>query len=60
MEALRDLSGADTLTEVIRRSLAVYDALLRYSQKGATVVVRAADGTEQVLILPGEITAPPS
>ncbi|WP_437567943.1 hypothetical protein [Sorangium sp. So ce542] len=44
------MSEADSLTEVIRRALSVYDALLTTTQEeGGTVVLRNADGTERQL-----------
>jgi len=52
LEQLRELSSADTLSEVIRRSLAVYDALLTTTANGGSVVLRKADGTEERLLIP--------
>jgi len=45
LETLRDLTEADSLTEVIRRSLAVYDFLWEERSKGGRILVRTVDGT---------------
>lgn len=52
LEELQALSGSDSLTETIRRALAVYDTLLVRSKDGERVVVRDAGGKERELILP--------
>ena len=53
LERLRDTTEADSLTEVIRRSLAVYDLLINQERSGSTVVVKTREGTEQrVLLVP--------
>lgn len=51
LERLRDTSGADSITEVVRRSLAVYEAMLTASRDGRVVIVRDKDGTERELLL---------
>lgn len=48
MDRLRELTEADSITEVVRRSLTVYEFLL--SQKGQLVLLDS-DGTERDLIL---------
>lgn len=50
LEDLRDETEADSLTEVIRRSLAVYEFLWKEKSKGAEVVIRT-DDTEKELVL---------
>ena len=52
LEALRQRSGADTLTEVVRRALATYELLLDYYGTGGTLIIRDADGAEKELLLP--------
>ncbi len=47
---LQQRSEADSLTEVIRRSLAIYDLLLAAREEGAEIVIRSASG-EKVLAL---------
>lgn len=52
MEDLRDATEADTLAEVIRRSLAIYETLWRIEQEdGAKVVVRYPHGAERDLLI---------
>lgn len=51
LEVLRVRTGADSLTEVVRRAVAVYDALLTRTANGAKVVLRQSDGSEQELLL---------
>ena len=50
LEALRDSTQADSLTEVLRRSLAVYGYLWDEKKNGATIVVRR-NGAERELVL---------
>lgn len=52
MDRVREMSEADTISEVIRRSLAVYEALLDMAHDGAKVVTRGRDGTEEVVLMP--------
>ena len=47
----RDSIGADSLSEVIRRSLAVYDLLYAESAKGGKPFVHYPDGDEKELLL---------
>lgn len=52
LEELRERSEADSLTEVIRRALAVYDAVLEHYGTGGKVLLRDKDGVDrQVLVL---------
>ena len=52
LESLRDRTDADSLTEVIRRSLAVYDYLWTEAEENdAELVLRFADGSEKYLVL---------
>lgn len=52
LERVRELSESDSLTEVIRRALSVYDALLTTThEEGGKVVLRGADGSERELLL---------
>lgn len=52
LETLRQRSGADTLTEVVRRALATYELLLDHYSTGGTLIVRDAKGAEKELLLP--------
>ncbi|MGF6603301.1 hypothetical protein P3T23_008055 [Paraburkholderia sp. GAS448] len=49
LEKLRDRIHADSMGEVIRRALAVYDYLHCEQSNGATMVIRTRDGTEKGL-----------
>ena len=51
LEELRDEMCADSLTEVIRRSLAVYDLLWNESSKGTRVYLRRQGEQERELLL---------
>lgn len=51
LDRLRELADADSMTEVVRRALMVYDALLTAHKEGAKVVVRRRDGREETLFL---------
>ena len=50
MDRVREMSEADTISEVIRRSLAVYEALLGLAHEGAKIVTRKRDGMETVVL----------
>lgn len=52
LEKLRDTTDADSLSEVIRKSVAVYDHLWNEKlSKGAELILRQPDGTEEKLVL---------
>jgi hypothetical protein len=51
MRILRDDTMADSLTEVVRRSLAVYEFLWKYSSEGATVLIETQDGKRLIVPL---------
>ena len=42
-------SDATNLTEVVRRSLALYDLFLEHSSEGGDILFRYPDGTSEVL-----------
>jgi hypothetical protein len=53
LEHLRTISEADSITEVVRRALAVYDVVLTaVRERGDKIVLRSADGTEKEIIVP--------
>lgn len=52
VEHLRQMTDAASISEVVRRALATYDALLAEKNRGARVVVILADGREKELLLP--------
>ena len=51
MERLRDVTDAESLTEVIRRSLAIYEVLWDAKHDGGRVMIRSNDGEREVIIL---------
>ena len=51
LEALRHQTEADSLAEVIRRSLAVYDFLLSEKEKGGKLVIKTSNGDKEVILL---------
>jgi len=51
LEALRGRTEADSLAEVIRRALAVYDFLWTERENGAELLVRDPDRTESKVVL---------
>ncbi|OXI86382.1 ribbon-helix-helix protein, CopG family [Burkholderia sp. AU33423] len=51
IEALRDRTHADSMSEVIRRALALYDFLLTEQTNGGAIMIRVRDGSEKQLPL---------
>lgn len=51
LEQLRDETNADTLTEVIRRALALYEFAWKARKKGAKLVLHEVDGSERDLVV---------
>ena len=52
LERLREISEADSLTEVIRRALTIYDVLLATTrEEGGKVILRRQDGSEREVII---------
>ena len=51
LESLRDQTKADSLAEVVRRALAVYDFLWDAQKKGSTFFVREVDGKKKEVVL---------
>ncbi len=51
LEALRNDTDADTFAEVIRKSLAVYDALFRAQEEGAVVLVQQDGRPDRELLV---------
>jgi hypothetical protein len=50
IERLQDLTDAGSMTEVVRRALATYEALIDMDLKGGSIVVKTADGNEYRLL----------
>jgi hypothetical protein len=51
LENLQRKTQADSLTEVIRRALTVYDFIWREKIQGGTVLLRSPGGEERELVL---------
>jgi hypothetical protein len=51
LECLREETQADSLAEVIRRALAVYDFLWREKAEGAKLVVKGSKGDKELVLL---------
>jgi hypothetical protein len=52
MEKLRDETDADSITEVIRRALAVYECLWDETKRGSQIIVRSGKKEREVLLIP--------
>lgn len=53
LEKLRSMSEPDSLTEVVRRAVSIYDVLLTaVGERGDMLMLRAADGTERDAFIP--------
>jgi hypothetical protein len=48
---IMEITEADTMTEVIRRAVKLYEVLHAEAGKGNVVVVRKEDGSEQQLLM---------
>jgi Arc/MetJ-type ribon-helix-helix transcriptional regulator len=51
IEGLRERTHSDSMSEVVRRALAVYDFLWTQKDGGATTILRFTDGSETLLPL---------
>ena len=51
LENLQEQTDADSLSEVMRRALAVYDFLWQEKLKGSATIVKDDDGKERELVL---------
>lgn len=51
LNSLRERTNADSLVEVIRRAILVYDLIAIESAKGGKLIIRAPDGTEREVVL---------
>lgn len=51
LEGLQARTGADSMSEVIRRSLALYDCAWGVQESGGSVIVENRDGTREKVIL---------
>ena len=51
LEQVKTVSEADSLSEVIRRALAVYDHLWSEKAKGGELIIRNDDGEKTLILL---------
>ena len=51
LESLREKTDADSLAEVVRKALVVYDFLWSEREKGTKLLVRGADNKDRELVL---------
>ena len=49
LESLETRTDAGSITEVIRRALAVYDLIIAQQEESGKIIFRYADGVEEVL-----------
>ena len=47
LHRLREMSESESLTEVVRRAMAVYDLVLSHQNLGGDVVLKHLDGREE-------------
>jgi len=53
LEQLRTIAEADSITEVVRRGLAIYDVLLTANrERGEKLILRGLDGSEKEVLIP--------
>lgn len=51
LDRVKDRTHAESLTEVIRHAIALYEGLLDQDEKGAEIILRTQDGTERLVQL---------
>lgn len=51
IEALQSMTESDSMTEVIRRALALYDVVVEARSNGQTLLIRDADGTTREMVV---------
>jgi hypothetical protein len=49
LQRLREISESETITEVVRRAMAVYDLVLTHVSAGGDVILRHPDGREETV-----------
>ncbi len=47
LERLRDKTHADSMSEVIRRALALYELIILEAARGSTIIVKSKNGSER-------------
>ena len=51
LDRLQDAIDAETLTETLRRAVAVYEELIEFKNEGGRVILEDCDGNQEVLRL---------
>jgi hypothetical protein len=51
IEDIRDRTDAASMSEVLRRALSLYDAVLAAQGQGSAVIIRDAEGVERHILL---------
>jgi hypothetical protein len=51
LEELKDRTDSPSLTEVLRRSIALFDMITSVQENGGSIVLRYRDGREEVIRL---------
>ena len=51
LENLRDETEAESMTQVIRKALAVYDFLWQEKSRGAKLIVKSEEGERELVLL---------
>jgi hypothetical protein len=51
LESLQERSESSSVTEVIRRALALFDLVTEHGNNGGEVILKHEDGTEEKLVL---------
>jgi uncharacterized secreted protein with C-terminal beta-propeller domain len=52
IERVRTMIEADSLTEVVRRSISLFEALIEFKSEGARIIIRNKNGSEIEIYLP--------
>lgn len=51
LESLKERSDLSTMTDVVKRSLFLYDVMLKHQNAGGFIVLQGKDGSEERLLL---------
>ena len=49
LQRLREMSDSESVTEVVRRAMAVYDLVLSHMSDGGQIVLRHKDGSDELV-----------
>ena len=51
IEAIQEQTGADTMSESVRRAVAIYERMLTLTSDGAEIVLRTTEGAERIIMI---------